>query len=158
MSAYGELFIQEDLFETARNLGILKPNEKLKLPSGYYDLYDARCMENDTVKIEDNETGEDLGELSYTGKIGYDEDCGNFFDLLTISRDNGKSIDINTGHPVGDWLIHLQPIIDELKDGEPKLTSVDVDWLMDTLRAKVEFVEGLITEEEYTNILNDMKR
>jgi hypothetical protein len=158
MSAYGEYFIGEDLAEASRALGLIKPNEELILPSGYYGIYDARDMKPDTISIRDRDNGDAKGKLSFTGVVRYDEDTGNYYDIKTLKRDDGDELDAVTGHKVGDWLIHLQPIIDNLKDGEPKLTSTDVDWLMDTLRAKVEFVEGLITEEEYTTILNDMER
>lgn len=157
MSAYGEYFIHEDLSEAARSLGLLKPNEQLVLPDGYYGIYDARNMTNDTVKIEDIDTGEAKGELTFTGEVNYDEDTGNYYDIKTIERD-GVNLDAVTGHKVGDWLIHLQPILDDFKDGESTITSEDVDWLMTTLRAKVEYVEGLISEEEYTTILNDIER
>ena len=159
MSAFGELFIGEDLTETARKLGILKPNEKLIIPDGYYGLYDPRDMSGDTIKIVDGVEDDDLDELSFTGEITWDEDCGYEFKIETITRNN-VAIDVASGYTVGDWLINLKPIIDDFKnsDGVEQLTSEGVDWLMDTLRAKVEFVEGLISEEEYTTILSDMER
>ena len=53
-----------------------------------------------------------------------------------------------------DYIEYLKPIIDDLKDGEPKLTQDDVDGLMKVIRAKVEFHEGLICEEKYKTAIN----
>ena len=54
-----------------------------------------------------------------------------------------------------DWYVHLQPIVKDFLDGEPELTEEDVDWLMPILRAKIEFYNGLITQEEYDTIINN---
>lgn len=53
-------------------------------------------------------------------------------------------------HPgCGDYLEHLNPIIDDVKDGEPEPLSLNtIDNLMEVLRAKVEFREGHISEQE----------
>lgn len=43
----------------------------------------------------------------------------------------------------------------DLLDGEPTLSKEDVDWVMPILRAKIEYHNGLISEVEYNEILND---
>lgn len=52
-----------------------------------------------------------------------------------------------------NWITQLQPIIDEYGEGEP-LDGDDVDRLVEILRAKINFNQGNITEEEYELLLN----
>ena len=56
-----------------------------------------------------------------------------------------------------DYIEHLKPIIEDVKDGEDKLCQEDVDFIMTIIRAKIEFSEGLITESEYTDIMNNTR-
>jgi len=58
----------------------------------------------------------------------------------------------------GDWLEYLLPIVNDFKDGKESLTGEDVDWLMTTLRCKIEYNEGLITKDEYELVMNDLDR
>jgi hypothetical protein len=49
-----------------------------------------------------------------------------------------------------DYLLYLDPIIEDVLDGdEEPLTQKSIDDLMKVIRAKVEFHQGLIKEEEY---------
>lgn len=52
------------------------------------------------------------------------------------------------------WETQLQPIIDEYKDGwiDP-LDGDDVDNLCTIIKAKINLMEGNITQEEYNKIL-----
>jgi len=157
MSANGELFIQENLQEETKKLGLLGSQEQLVVDMGYYDIWSDKDIPlTDTVIIEDTDTGEQLGTLKYTGKVVYNDEEDNAVFLIQTVERNGvvKWSESLPEKPTGDWLQHLIPIIVDLKDGEPKLSLDDVDWLMPVLRAKIEFHEGLISEEEYIKILN----
>ena len=142
MSANGELFIQENLQEEAKKLGLLGSQEQLVVDMGYYDIWSDKDIP--------------LGTLKYTGKVVYNDEEDNAVFLIQTVERNGvvKWSESLPEKPTGDWLQHLIPIIVDLKDGEPKLSLDDVDWLMPVLRAKIEFHEGLISEEEYIKILN----
>jgi len=52
-----------------------------------------------------------------------------------------------------DWITQLTPIILEYGENEP-LDGDDVDRLIEILRAKINFHQGNITEEEYNSILD----
>ena len=56
---------------------------------------------------------------------------------------------------VTDYIEYLEPIIEDVKDGKEKLTKEDVDYLMGIIRAKIEFHEDLITEDEYITIIHN---
>ena len=55
------------------------------------------------------------------------------------------------GKPFVDFLEYLKPIILNVKDDlvDDKLDKRTIDGLMQVLRAKVEFHEGIIDEQEY---------
>ena len=55
-----------------------------------------------------------------------------------------------------DWLNYLKPIIADFKDGEDKMSEEDIKWLVNIIKAKIRFNEGLITELDYLIILNDL--
>lgn len=47
-----------------------------------------------------------------------------------------------------DYIEYLQPIIDDVSDGEP-LTDNCIDGILRVIRAKIEFQQGMIGKEEY---------
>jgi len=159
MSANGELFIQGNLSETASDSGMLDLHkEQLIVPDSYYDIWrEQEIPRTKAIKIEDADTGEPLGELTYSGKFIWDEDGYHEFMVESIERD-GKKKWVGKEKAKGDWMEQLLPIVNAFKDGEESLTTEDVDWLMTTLRCKIEYNEGLITKEEYDTILNDFER
>ena len=54
------------------------------------------------------------------------------------------------------WIEQLIPIIDEYKGGNDEpLDGDDVDRLVEIIKAKVNFHEGNITEEEYNEFLDN---
>jgi hypothetical protein len=55
-----------------------------------------------------------------------------------------------------DHKAYLRPIIEYLKDGEDRsLSEDDIDGLMKVLRCKIEHLEGLISDGEYEEKLNN---
>ena len=68
-------------------------------------------------------------------------------DLIQLAKDEGWSV---------DYLEYLQPIIDEVKaeTDRDKLNKADVDFIMAICRAKIEYAEGLISEEKYIEVMN----
>jgi len=49
----------------------------------------------------------------------------------------------------------LQPIIDEFKDGdETHLTPEEVEHLVFIIKAKINLMEGLITDKEFNDLLD----
>jgi len=159
MSANGELFIQGNLSETASDSGMLDLHkEQLIVPDSYYDIWrEQEIPRTKAIKIEDADTGEPLGELTYSGKFIWDEDGYHEFMVESIERD-GVTKWVSEETSKGDWMQVLMPIINEMKDGEPTLDQESVDWMMTTIRAKVEFQVGLITKEEYELIIWDTER
>ena len=66
-----------------------------------------------------------------------------------ISEKLMKLLIFGVDNPV-DYLLYLDPIIENVLDGdEEPLTQKCIDGLMRVIRAKVEFHQGLIKEEEY---------
>jgi hypothetical protein len=66
-----------------------------------------------------------------------------------ISEKLMKVLIFGVDNPV-DYLLYLDPIIENVLDGdEEPLTQKCIDGLMRVIRAKVEFHQGLIKEEEY---------
>lgn len=52
------------------------------------------------------------------------------------------------------WIKQLEPIIKEWKDGdEEPLDGDSVDRLTEIIKAKINLLEGNITEEEYNEVL-----
>lgn len=160
MSANGELFITENLSDTASNAGLLNlKRESLVVKDYHYDIWrEADIPEIDSIDIEDSSTGELLGTLEYRARYKHDSE-GGYHETIIVEVGRGdvkKWVDVERAK--GDWMIHLQPIVNDFKDGEESLTSEDVDWLMTTLRCKIEYNEGLISKEKYDTILNDFER
>jgi hypothetical protein len=55
-----------------------------------------------------------------------------------------------------DYKEYIKPMIADLKDGDTQpLTKEDIDGLMRVIRCKVEHLEGLITDDEYSEKLAD---
>ena len=159
MSANGELFIQGNLSETASDSGMLDLHkEQLVVPDSHYDIWrEQEIPTTDTIQIKDANTGEPLDELKYSGKFIWNDGGYHEFRVESIER-YGKKKWVGEEKAKGDWMEQLLPIVNAFKDGEESLTTEDVDWLMTTLRCKIEYNEGLITKEAYDTILNDFER
>jgi hypothetical protein len=57
---------------------------------------------------------------------------------------------------MNDWMDHIQPLIDEYKDGtEEPLNGDEVERLSRIIKAKINLNEGNLTEMEYRKILDD---
>lgn len=57
---------------------------------------------------------------------------------------------------MNSWINHLQPLIDEYKDGtEEPLDGDEVDRLCEIIKAKINLNEGNLTENEYRKILDN---
>tara|TARA_R110000744_G_scaffold180637_1_gene299626 strand:- start:225 stop:440 length:216 start_codon:yes stop_codon:yes gene_type:complete len=69
---------------------------------------------------------------------------------------NYKTLEVVAKLQKNDWLNYLKPIIDDFKDGEDKMSEEDINWLVNIIKAKIRFNEGLITELDYLIILNDL--
>tara|TARA_R110001632_G_scaffold1886_3_gene8568 strand:+ start:1982 stop:2200 length:219 start_codon:yes stop_codon:yes gene_type:complete len=69
---------------------------------------------------------------------------------------NYKTLEIAAELQKNDWLNYLKPIIADFKDGEDKMGEEDIKWLVNIIKAKIRFNEGLITELDYLIILNDL--
>jgi len=147
MSAKGEYFI-EDLKEQASREGLFDVDQDyLETPEGYYDMWRVSDIPTSgSFELEDGDI------LSYEGYYQHDDEFPEFI-ITSITRNGVTKGFYNRAE--GDWISYLQPIVLDMLDGEPKLTKEDVDWLMPILRAKIEFHNGLITEEEYEIILNN---
>lgn len=53
-----------------------------------------------------------------------------------------------------DYIEYLQPIIEDVKDNKKtNLTKNDVDYIINIIRAKIEFHENLISLDEYEKII-----
>jgi hypothetical protein len=64
------------------------------------------------------------------------------------SKDNSEYV---------DYIDYLKPIIKDVKDGSKEpLTQDDVNFIMSVCRAKIEFHEGLITQEQYETCMNNV--
>jgi len=152
MSSKGELFIREDLTSEAERLGLFDVEDDYMLvPKKYYKIWDAmQIPTKDKILLEDD------SYLEFTGKGKVDGDGYSEYHILSITR-NGVTKLTNGEEYIDpkDWYFHLQPIVEDLLDGEPKLTRADVDYLMPILRAKIEFFNGLISKEDYETILNN---
>jgi len=158
MSAKGEYFIN-DLQGKAKKLGILKSNESLITPDHYYEFWDNKDIpKSSTILIEDSDTGDSCGELSYNGLASYDDgDCE--YNIISITR-NGMTKNVNCDENVRpiDWLVYLQPILDDFLDGEETLTKDDSDYLFSILQAKVDYHYRLINKDEYEEILYNTEK
>jgi hypothetical protein len=160
MSANGELFIQGNLSETASDSGMVDlKKEKLIVKDYHYDIWrESDIPEMDSIQIEDCDSGELLGTLEYKARYIHDaEDGFHETEVIELARD-GKTVNLEVAK--GDWIDQLNPIINDYLgtcEGET-MSQEDSDWLMTTLRAKVEFNQGLITKDEYELIMNDLDR
>lgn len=82
------------------------------------------------------------GLLSWSDRIGSDE-IHEINSIIHILKKNSNIV----------WIEQLQPIIDEYGEGEP-LDEDDVDRLIEIIRAKINFNQGNITEDEYNSLLD----
>jgi hypothetical protein len=54
-----------------------------------------------------------------------------------------------------DYIEYLKPILENVKDGESKLSKADIqDFLMPILEAKIMLSEGHITQAEHDAVMN----
>jgi len=101
----------------------------------------------------------EVGKLVTYDGLAYQVCEIDYDDLAVVLTHNDITIDVSPAdidNPKKyiDYIDHLKPIIDDLKDGEPKLSQDDVDGLMKVIRAKIELHEALICEEEYKVAIN----
>ena len=152
MSAIGELFVEE-LQNLASDNGLIQLDyEVLEIEEGMYELWDVKYLPTiGRVPIMGESDEEEF--LEYELVLTVDEDGDVTYNILKISRD-GKEVILQPSGQV-DYIEYLKPIINDLKDGEDKLFKEDVDYLMPILRAKIELHEGLITREEYDEIMGE---
>mgnify|MGYP003629742625 CR=1 FL=1 len=69
---------------------------------------------------------------------------------------NYKTLEVAAKLQKNRWNDYLKPIIDDFRDGEDKMSEEDIKWLVNIIKAKIRFNEGLITELDYLIILNDL--
>ena len=153
MSANGELFITETLSDTLINNDMINYDcEKLIVPKGYYEMWSDRSIPTtDEIKIDGSDDVVTFEIEKVYGEEYGEEYCDIYLSKLT--RGN-KTILINREGEVWsgqvDFIEYLNPIIADVKDGEEgNLDKSTVDGLMKVIRAKIEFHEGLIDEDEY---------
>lgn len=157
MSANGELFITETLNDFCSNEGLINyDNETLKVPEGYYEIWSDRMIPTTgTIKIDGSDDVIEYEIEKVRGEEYGEEFCDIYLSKVTrgdrvlhVNRDG----EVWSGQV--DYIEYLNPIIADVRDGGEKLTQDTVDRLVEIIRAKIEFSQGLITELQLEVVVN----
>lgn len=150
MSTIGEYFIEE-LKKVSENLGMYNSEEEyMETPKEFQEISRTKDLPKTGKVFIGDSLDEEVEYLHFKiehtvvgGELGYE--------IVDLKRENNN---FTFSKEVVDYIEYLKPILVDFKDGEPKLTQDDVDYLMMVLRAKIEFYEGVISKEEYETLVN----